>query len=508
MLRSAIESKALTWMECVRPSLVTLNIFDKDSLIQRPAQIQTIMQELFTEDVHLDFAVPFEMNVDAACKHLGHWLINSSGRSDFSIVGLFSSFRFIGMLQQNLGAQLGNNLRLLVYLTTFLFTGEDRSLFCETKKKVASMIRDWVGNAVLEMMDSKLKPAGIDSSRQKYETRQALFLLILGAIIAVRYTPLTPKSRELLRLLSHYLAMIGKNIGLFEDASAEFLVNKCETQWDKAACYTWHNPKKLMWEEDDHRHDGSHFIDVECPEAVDLHYSNLEADICEFVADSDLVKCTLCGIFWSELDTSGHCRECQSAIDLHRPDPGCSFSNQCSTSELFSDSLLFDAPDFSEPSNPMSLGPLSTDLSTGRGGSHWAQRFCLSCYRQIDVGEYCSQACRLGDSAKTANKEKSAPAPSSSSDSSASSFYLPLRFQVQDAHLKHNHSCEERNAAPKMNCHLDRPFQRLAGDAYACVRHCSMCGDVFVPSLKDDVCSTCNGVGMEGFLGLSLRLLI
>jgi len=52
------------------------------------------------------------------------------------------------------------------------------------------MIRDYVGDSTLGMMESLVKPAQLEASPQKYEKLKAVFLLILGTLVAVRYTSL------------------------------------------------------------------------------------------------------------------------------------------------------------------------------------------------------------------------------------------------------------------------------------------------------------------------------
>lgn len=52
------------------------------------------------DDVHPDFGIPFEWNIDDASKRIALWLTDDSQSPAFSIVGLLSSARFHEMLGQ------------------------------------------------------------------------------------------------------------------------------------------------------------------------------------------------------------------------------------------------------------------------------------------------------------------------------------------------------------------------------------------------------------------------
>ncbi|KAF2262258.1 hypothetical protein CC78DRAFT_606310 [Lojkania enalia] len=67
----------------------------------------------------------------------------------------------------------------------------------------------------------------------------------------------------------------------------------------------------------------------------------------------------------------------------------------------------------------------------------WSYDFCLSCDRQIQEGNYCSQACRLAEMEKAGSSESTATSQLSSSASSSSSsshgFYLPPAYNFSAA---------------------------------------------------------------------------
>jgi len=150
------------------------------------ALVEPLIQNVDGTNVCLDFQIPFELNIDMASKHIGQWLTNDFNSSDFSVVGIFSSVEFTALLCRYVDPTLSRNLRLLVYLTTYLFVVDDPLPSTDVMRANMITLRDHVGNSVLGMVESLLKPAHLEASNS--EKLQAVFLLILGTIVAVRYT--------------------------------------------------------------------------------------------------------------------------------------------------------------------------------------------------------------------------------------------------------------------------------------------------------------------------------
>ena len=106
-------------MDCIRPSLISRSIFNQDaqksntkdykcqltplrtgSCAQPLNWVQDATRKLMDDDVHLDFGIPFEWNINDASKRIALWLTDDSQSPAFSIVGLLSSARFYEMLGQ------------------------------------------------------------------------------------------------------------------------------------------------------------------------------------------------------------------------------------------------------------------------------------------------------------------------------------------------------------------------------------------------------------------------
>jgi len=54
--------------------------------------------QLIADDVHLEFSVPFEWNVEAVSKYIAYWLTSSAQVPSFSVVGLLSSAKCFAKL--------------------------------------------------------------------------------------------------------------------------------------------------------------------------------------------------------------------------------------------------------------------------------------------------------------------------------------------------------------------------------------------------------------------------
>lgn len=146
------------------------------------------MDDLLNDDVHLDFHIPFSLNVDAASSHLAQWLSDDDAPATFSVVGVFSCSSNTNMLQNALDPSLGRDLRLFVHLTTHLYTTGMQGGYQDYTDEEIHSVRDCVGNRLLKALDPLLRPSEIEASQDKLAKLRSLFLLLLGTIVGMRYT--------------------------------------------------------------------------------------------------------------------------------------------------------------------------------------------------------------------------------------------------------------------------------------------------------------------------------
>jgi hypothetical protein len=192
-------------MECIRPSFQAINIFDKCTYVYNnshatayptnlgdampaPARIDSITADLLNDDVYLDFHIPFELNVEAASSQLARWLTDEESASAFSVVGVFSCSTNTSLLQNALDPRLGRDLRLFVHLTTHLYTTGMQGGYQHYSEEEIRSVRDNVGHRLLMALDPLLRPSEIEATQDKIAKLRALFLLLLGTIVGMRYT--------------------------------------------------------------------------------------------------------------------------------------------------------------------------------------------------------------------------------------------------------------------------------------------------------------------------------
>ncbi|KAF2636031.1 hypothetical protein P280DRAFT_553362 [Massarina eburnea CBS 473.64] len=327
--RAAANSKALMWMECIRPSFQEHNIFNIGNNLPHQSRINSIMADLLNDDVHLDFHIPFALNVEAASSHLSKWLSEDDSPSTLSVVGVFACSSNTNLLQNALDPGLARDLRLFVHLTTHLYTTGMQGGYQEYTDEEIQSVRDCVGNRLLMALDPLLRPCEIEASKDKLGKLRSLFLLILGTVVGLRYTcpevfeetdahwnEHEAKQEALLRLLCHYLIYIGKATALLETNTDEkTLLHKWRTQWNKPAAFTWSSSRGLEMHvriEPPTDWIVSSFED-ESLSTIDIDLSDFD-DLAQFTEDSDLLKCSSCDTFWSSLDENGICQICQVDI--------------------------------------------------------------------------------------------------------------------------------------------------------------------------------------------------
>ncbi|KAL5410374.1 hypothetical protein PMIN04_010654 [Paraphaeosphaeria minitans] len=327
-VRAATNSKALQWMECIRPSFQTINIFSEGVTTLPHHRVDSIIDHISINDVYLDFHIPFALNVDAASSHLARWLAEDDDSPSLSVVGVFSCSSNTNLLQNALDPNLARYLRLFVLLTTHLYTTGIQGDYEHYTDEEIRSVRDCVGDRFLRALDPLVRPSEIEASEDKLAKLRSLFLLLLGTVVGIRYTCTDVfdqtvthwsehevKQEALLRLLCHYLIYIGKATALLESSSEEkTLLDRWRTQWNQPAAFTWNCDQGLEihyrikppanWIVSSSENESLSSIDV------DLSEFN---DVTAFIEDGDLLKCASCGTLWTDLDQDGLCLICQKS---------------------------------------------------------------------------------------------------------------------------------------------------------------------------------------------------
>jgi hypothetical protein len=151
--------------------------------------VQDATRKLMDDDVHLDFGIPFEWNINDASKRIALWLTEDSQSPTFSIVGLLYSARFHKMLGQAVEPHLSGQFRVLIHLASLLHATRMVAGYRNYSVDETRSVRDYADAQVLFAPDSLLKPLCLEASDKKLEKIKTIFLILLGTVTAAKYTP-------------------------------------------------------------------------------------------------------------------------------------------------------------------------------------------------------------------------------------------------------------------------------------------------------------------------------
>ncbi|KAH7394831.1 hypothetical protein BKA66DRAFT_285839 [Pyrenochaeta sp. MPI-SDFR-AT-0127] len=324
VVNAAAGSRVLIWMDCIRPSFDSMNIFSHGMSLRDPARLRGLMAQLGNESINLDFQFPFEMNIDESSAYLARWLIDYSAHSKISLIGLLSTSEFSNLINDAVGEPLGESLRLMVHLTTQISGSSENTEYRGTPLGDIRMMRDHAGCQILSTLDERLKPQQLEISPNKLTNLKGLFLLVLGTAVATRYaftnTPandIQDKEKALLRLLCHYFVYIGNAISLLDrSCDPTDLLSKWTYEWNKPAVFGWQifkDSPKQEW-------DGDPFAQ---PSKFPIAFTESLGDIPASLNDSSIfemftepVACTNCGTLGPFTDINGCCGNCGPAFSM------------------------------------------------------------------------------------------------------------------------------------------------------------------------------------------------
>ena len=201
---------------------------------------------LLAEPTQLLFRGLIQWNIEALSQDFTEWLtMDEAHPPATSKVGMLSSVECQEILQQNLSEHICTNLRLLVKTSSLLYNCGDLPHPHYSYEQITIM-RQTVGANLLKSLEIALKNEALaQASRAQL---LSLFIVLSGAIIAVRYT--IPVSSEdvagmLLRILAHYLVIIGERVGLLANELTKMsLTEGSNVLWNKTGNFEW-NYKKV-----------------------------------------------------------------------------------------------------------------------------------------------------------------------------------------------------------------------------------------------------------------------
>lgn len=178
-----------------------------------------------------------------------------------SLVGILSSSAFESMISKLVDKRLSKCVRLLVRLTSFLYSHESQASDPNCNPTSMWSLRSFAGTRVLQELESALgKPSLAAASHEKLA---ALFLVLFATIIAVGYSNprrssggldastfglpvcqaaqvFSEAQKHLICILAHHMVYIADRINLLEpNISRKRLIEGSACRWNRKATFQW-----------------------------------------------------------------------------------------------------------------------------------------------------------------------------------------------------------------------------------------------------------------------------
>ena len=133
------------------------------------------------------FNGPITWDLPTIVLELVEWLHNPAC-STTDKVGLFSSPGFIDLMEPYIGAEVGAYFQGMLYSASLAYTMWENLGKNDFSVKELQQIGATCGHAILSFLDKKLKAEALRACSSEKAHLEALFLLVIGTILAVGYT--------------------------------------------------------------------------------------------------------------------------------------------------------------------------------------------------------------------------------------------------------------------------------------------------------------------------------
>ena len=196
---------------------------------------------LMEEHTELDFNEAVHWDINALSTDFAAWMaVDNVHPAATSRVGILSSVECQGLLHRYLDEELCIQLRLLIKASSLLYNRKN-CLHPHYDRERLALIRSTVGSQFLTNLETALKSTAL--AKASKEKLMGLFLVLLGAIIAITYTTGTGSEEarcELLRILAHHTILIAERISLIDDdLTKQRLTTSCQNLWNKTGNFVW-----------------------------------------------------------------------------------------------------------------------------------------------------------------------------------------------------------------------------------------------------------------------------
>ena len=193
------------WMSCVQFSLIDVDIYAHGmawpSTLNTCAdheaascigdadfgQLPCERDSILTENSQLAFKTRMQWNIDSISTSFVEWMNDGDvSLNSMSRVGLLTSYKFQAIVSDLLGEDLSRSFRLLLETSSIFYSHDGETQFLGYSHTQLRCIQNAAGTRVLRMLQSALSKSVL--AQCHLGKLKALFLILIGTIIAVGYS--------------------------------------------------------------------------------------------------------------------------------------------------------------------------------------------------------------------------------------------------------------------------------------------------------------------------------
>ncbi|KAI1734690.1 hypothetical protein F4680DRAFT_437557 [Xylaria scruposa] len=174
-----------------------------------------------------------------------------------SKVGMLCSLNFLGLIHKHIPHKAAWLFRSMLYGMSFSYAHPNHAMHTGGLSAPAlQLLGAQAGHHILQYLDNELNPQQL--STFSIEKRQVLFLLVFGAILAIRYARKTDLSQELpttrpmseelwemmrghlCEMLAHHLVLLGTSVGVpLSKDEEERVLRLPAITWNRQGTHVW-----------------------------------------------------------------------------------------------------------------------------------------------------------------------------------------------------------------------------------------------------------------------------
>jgi hypothetical protein len=170
-----------------------------------------------------------------------------------SKVGILCSPGVEKLLQAQVGPELSSSFQQMLLACSTAYIQDKGVRICGLSEEELQQISSLAGESVLSSLEILLTSAALEKRAGSHEYLQALYLILLGTVLAVGYTQLPERAlttsdasvstqlRHSIHLhYAHYMIYLGqKSTAIFDTLTQEHLITRAYEQWQVVSHFRW-----------------------------------------------------------------------------------------------------------------------------------------------------------------------------------------------------------------------------------------------------------------------------